>query len=430
MSSSVDQIIEQARLKANAIAPTPPGAAVKTPEQVAAENNVQHYPGYMYNPVTNAYDEYKAPPAAPVAPVAYQTPAAPTPPAAPVVYTGNSNLPAVPEGARPGRKLSLEELNAGRTKLSVDTFLKVNSAGIKAGFMRDDPRAAVLGAKYATNAQILIDFNTDMRMCFALRYEPTPGGEAVYLRTSDRIKADDGKDWSTEIAKAMNLDKKCKGDYPSFDVAGTLTKPMVGMDGTEILKAGEKVGFSTSITNFENFNRFLSSLIKDGTVEVEERNGDTDYIGEAVVDVGFKPMVNKNNQHYGLFTFALATDNAAPTPPAPKADAPAAPTPPASSAPAAPTPPAPKADEPEAPKRRAKKVTTDAPAAPVAPTANTVSEAQYEEVKAPPAPPAPPTKPTPPAPVKKTPEQIAAEHGVDHYDGYVYNPVTNAYDPI
>jgi hypothetical protein len=206
-----------------------------------------------------------------------------------------ASLPATYEGAgtavatvtSPGRPISTRELLAqGSNNMQVKTFLKVDRVAFLLG--KDDT--------------LFKEFEVEFRMSevvafFGLRYGSTP---ARYERSLDRrVNARNGKDWAQCIAEAQRLDQRCRGDYRCVDVPFTVLKDYKSDSGEVLVAAGEKIGWTSSITNFKDFEQFAKDIydmidagivgedvLLRGKIKHEKRTGGDNAYG-ALTFVGF-----------------------------------------------------------------------------------------------------------------------------------------------
>jgi hypothetical protein len=161
-----------------------------------------------------------------------------------VVPANQSTGSEVATAATPGRPVSTREiLNQGGT-MQVKTFLKV------------DRLAFQVGKDEGLHKEFEVEFRfSEVQAFFGLRYGASP---AKYERSNDRrVNARNGKDWAQCIAEAQRLDSRCRGDYPCVDIPFAVMKDIKSEDGkTVIVAAGEKIGWTASITNFKDFKEF------------------------------------------------------------------------------------------------------------------------------------------------------------------------------
>lgn len=214
--------------------------------------------------------------------VAAQTPAAP------------ANVAVQTPGAPPvvgGRPVTLGELlNQGGMR--VDAYLKVD----KSGFM--------IGTDLIADELPLTFCLAEVVPYFAVRYGSSP---TKYLKSFDRlVTAQNNKDWSTSVSEAMAADSKCRGDYPTCDIPFTLEADITALKGGKVLlKKGQTLGLTFSITNFKDFAAFIKpfddlkaigqipeNLVLKGNLKHEARSGNGNTWGAATfpdfVPAGFK----------------------------------------------------------------------------------------------------------------------------------------------
>jgi len=172
-------------------------------------------------------------------------PAAPTDATPPVVGTPYQ----APAPVQAGRPVSLGELFA-QGGMSVDKYLKLDKAGIFIGTDLKNPQE-----------ELEVEFRfSDITPFWGLRYGANP---VKYMRSTDRmVESRSKKPWASCVAEAQAADDRCRGDYPSADVAMTLlTKDIIADKGENkgeaLIKRGQTVGLTLSVTNFKEFKAFM-----------------------------------------------------------------------------------------------------------------------------------------------------------------------------
>lgn len=236
-----------------------------------------------------------------VQPTAYVPPqAAPTPAyAAPVVHTQNTAV-AVASSRPAGVRVSIRELVEEKGSMSLDMFLSVDENGIKVKIPDGDPRA-IFANNLVSSIKGTVDF-AEIQPVYSIRY--TKGANTVYHRSLDRVVDDQGTRWDIRLAEAKQAEPAHKGDYPSVNFVFTVTEDVVSLQGNTVLQAGERVGFSTSVTNWAAFVSFFNKCIASGEVTEDE---DGSASGKVPFQLGFLPKSGGKNT-WGVFTFTREED--------------------------------------------------------------------------------------------------------------------------
>lgn len=159
--------------------------------------------------------------------------------------TPGSAAPAVAAGGRP---VTLSEV-LSQGGLRVDAYMKVD----KTGFM--------IGTDIKnTFEEILVEFKlSDVVPFWGLRYGSSP---TKYLKSFDRmVESRTKRPWATVMQEAMTADAKCRGDYPSAEIPFTLLQDLIATKGDKkdqaLIKRGQTLGLTLSITNFKDFASFI-----------------------------------------------------------------------------------------------------------------------------------------------------------------------------
>lgn len=357
---------EALKLAGGAGAPAPAGApagapAVEDAAALAARYQVTHYPGYRYNPTSNAYDAETppspppapvvaqptppAPPAPPMAPPApaqhvdttsagtsagnaWTPPPQPAPAQAPQAYAGSAPIPpanptpiqynvpvvaqvpanmvpAMPRAA--GKPISMERVAAEKSQMAIDYFLAISEHGITVKFRDEDPNVH-LKNQIIPFMQGVIDFS-EIQIFYGLRFERVKG-QFTYYRTFDGVKDEAGVDWNLRIQEVKQFDPSSRGDYPGANVVVTLTQPAMSLTGQQVLPAGAKVGFSTAVTNWGAWKAFYNSCLAHRLVD---ETPDGQMSGDVEIRLGFVAKHNKG-KNWGLFSFQILDDVSDPPP--------------------------------------------------------------------------------------------------------------------
>lgn len=139
---------------------------------------------------------------------------------------------------------------------------------------------------------------SDMQPFFGLRV--TVNGSTTYFKTVDRITClKTGRPWAQLIAEAANHGSR---EYKGFDIRLTALQDVKDMKGTVVVKAGETMGYSTSITNYNDMasfalkvrqqNLFNTDLVLEVANDVRKNDKNKDGWGALVVKT-FAPMTQE-----------------------------------------------------------------------------------------------------------------------------------------
>lgn len=130
----------------------------------------------------------------------------------------------------------------------VDHWLKSKEAGFLVGLDTDNY------VKTIPDVEITL---SNVFLYYGLRYGSNP---VNYHKSADRVTdLNSGESWPQLIERAKQLDSKVRGDYPCADITMTCTKDLV-VDGTTLAKAGDVLGYTTSVTGFSEFVKFAKAV--------------------------------------------------------------------------------------------------------------------------------------------------------------------------
>lgn len=170
----------------------------------------------------------------------------------------NSNVPATASGgtvtvAAPAPapvSLSMETMTVG--SMSVDTWIKVKEDGLKIGEM----------AGLLESFEAVIDMTPGVG--FVLKYGIKAGNPAQYAYTTDMANAIGGGTWPSAVARIQALDpSKPTAPYRCVDLPFTLISDV--KKGDQVVgKAGDVVGYTTSTTNWKNWEEFYRDCSNQG----------------------------------------------------------------------------------------------------------------------------------------------------------------------
>lgn len=136
---------------------------------------------------------------------------------------------------------------------------------------------------------------SDMQPFYGLRVQIN--GAATYYKTADRLTClKTGRPWGQLIQEAANQGAR---EYKGFDIRLTALQDVKDMKGTVVLEAGKTLGYSTSITNYDDMAAFALKVRNKGwfntdlvlEVECEVRKNDKNKDGwGALVVKDFAPF--------------------------------------------------------------------------------------------------------------------------------------------
>ena len=177
-----------------------------------------------------------------------------------------------------GGPLSFDDLGQG--SMACDDWLKVKDVGLV---------VASNTTKLFDSAEFIIDLATDAVACEVVKF----GNPATYLKTFDRITCAEGGTWQEALNKANQVQVGAR-PYPSANITLEAVDDVKSSDGTVVVKKGDKLGHSTSTTNYANWSKFRSELKKLGAETATVK-----------VKVGFEGRTNKANNSWGVLTFEI-----------------------------------------------------------------------------------------------------------------------------
>lgn len=188
--------------------------------------------------------------------------------------------------AQKGTALSMESLMMG--SMSVDGWFKPKEYGLAIG---DNPGLV-------TQIRVALDLTEGVG--FVSKMAIKGGNPAQYSYTTDLVNATGGGSWEQAQARIRALDPKAS-PYRAVDLPFTLLEdvkvcpPGAGADkAVEVAKAGQRMGYTTSTTNWSNWETFYRDCASKG------------LIGKRVeVIIGSQRRTNKNNNVWGVMSFQL-----------------------------------------------------------------------------------------------------------------------------
>lgn len=218
--------------------------------------------------------------AAQAAAAAAQAAQAPAPGAVSTVNQGNT---AVNTYSAPAPKLSMETVSTGA--MTVDAWLKAKEFGLVVGD----------SDQLFKNAVCSIDM-TDGKG-FVVKKGIKAGNPAQYWYTVDGVTCVQGGSWEAAVAKAKRIAPDAY-EYRCVDLPFTLLEDIT-VEGKVVCKAGQKLGYTTSTTNWKAWEEFYKAC------------GEAAVLNELVkVKLGHQRRENKANNKWGIITFELVSSMA------------------------------------------------------------------------------------------------------------------------
>lgn len=181
------------------------------------------------------------------------------------------------------QKLTMETMAAGG--MAVDKWLKVNENGLHIG----ESGLIVKPVK----ASIKLDE-------FVLKMAIKGGNPAQYAYTTDYVNAVGGGTWEAAQARIRALDQRAS-PYRAVDLPFTLEEDVVDIQGKPAGKAGELIGYTTSTTNWANWQAFFNECCEKGFVTADGKGP----AARVEVNLTAQPRTNKNNNKWGVVAFEL-----------------------------------------------------------------------------------------------------------------------------
>lgn len=176
----------------------------------------------------------------------------------------------------PAPKLSMATVSTGA--MTVDAWLKPKEFGLLVGDCPDLFKSCMCS----------IDM-TDGKG-FVVKKGIKAGNPAQYWYTTDGVTCTTGGSWEAAVMKAKQISPAAY-EYRCVDLPFTLLEDIV-IEGKVVQKAGSKLGYTTSTTNWKNWEEFFSACadagIKDEPVKVK---------------LGYERRENKAKNIWGVITF-------------------------------------------------------------------------------------------------------------------------------
>jgi hypothetical protein len=189
----------------------------------------------------------------------------------------------------------------GSVDMSLGSFLK--SGGINpdkwiqvkdTGFKLDKNEKATIESFEGE-----IDFS-QVKMFVGLRVA-LPGNKYEYIKSYDgKTEAKTGQNWNAAVADANARAQTPNTQYRGADMLIVPTKDV--KQGSTVIPAGTKLGYTTSITGFSSFQSFLASLVNAGKVQV----GPNDSLSGVVVTKVSHETKKNADYEWGVLNFEAA----------------------------------------------------------------------------------------------------------------------------
>lgn len=180
--------------------------------------------------------------------------------------------------AKPAAKFSMETLSSD--SITVDQWVKVKELYFHIG----DDKAIVPEFK------VSIDMTDGSG--FLVKQSIKAGNPAQYWSTYDGETCPGVGSWAQAVSKAQALDGKAR-PYRAVDIPMELLEDVV-VGGKVVAKTGTKLGYSTSTTNWANWETFYKAVANAG------------LIGKSVeVKVTPEARSNKAGNAWGVMKFEL-----------------------------------------------------------------------------------------------------------------------------
>lgn len=191
------------------------------------------------------------------------------------VSAGNTSVGAP---STPAPKLNMETVNSGQ--MTVDAWLKAKEYGL------------LLGDVTALFPSCIASISMVDGSGFVVKKGIKGGNPAKYAYTTDGETCTSGGGWPQAVEKMKALDGKAY-EYRCVDLPMVLLEDIV-VDGKTLHKAGIKMGYTTSTTNWKAWTIFFEDCKAQG------------LLGEDVkVKLGFARRENTAKNVWGIVTFEL-----------------------------------------------------------------------------------------------------------------------------
>lgn len=182
---------------------------------------------------------------------------------------------AVAAPAAPAAKLNMDTVSAGQ--MAVDAWIKVKEFGL------------LIGDSSILFQDCLCSIDMTDGSGFVVKKAIKAGNPAQYWYTTDGVTCSQGGSWDAAVQKAKSMDPKAY-EYRCVDLPFTLLEDIKVKEkgGEKVLAtAGQKLGHTTSTTNWKNWEAFFGEckdkeLLKEPVVvrlTAEPRNNGTNKWG-------------------------------------------------------------------------------------------------------------------------------------------------------
>ena len=185
----------------------------------------------------------------------------------------------------PARAMPLKMDDMGGGGISVDSWVGVKEFGLLLGEKKELCTEPVM---------VTIDMSA-IAPNFAVKF----GNPAVYLKTYDHVTEVRGGSWQAALAKATQVDPMAR-EYRSVDIPMvSVTDVFLGKSKEPVVKAGEKLGYSTPTTGWAAWEEFYKSCAVRGLSN-----------GVVPVELTFEKRTNKKGNAWGIIKFRLLEQQA------------------------------------------------------------------------------------------------------------------------
>jgi hypothetical protein len=191
----------------------------------------------------------------------------------------NGGVAVMTRPAAPAAKLNMETVSAGN--MTVDAWLKPKEFGILVGDKTD----------LIDTIKAVIDMTDGVG--FIVKKGIKAGNPAKYWYTLDGATCTTGGSWEAAVAIAKGMDPKAY-EYRCVDLPFDVLEDIVGKKQGVLCEAGKKVGYTTSTTNWKNWEMFYKDVQKANLLNEK-----------VVVEIGYEKRENANKNTWGVLTFKL-----------------------------------------------------------------------------------------------------------------------------
>lgn len=177
------------------------------------------------------------------------------------------------------QKLTMETMAAGG--MAVDKWLKVNENGLH------------IGESGLIANPVLCSIDMTEGSGFVLKFAIKGGNPAQYAYTTDLVNAVGGGSWEAAQARIRAVQPGAS-PYRAVDLPFTLEEDTKDIKGKEAGKVGDLLGYTTSTTNWGNWQAFHKECAEAG------------LLGKRVlVKLSAQARSNKNGNTWGVVAFEL-----------------------------------------------------------------------------------------------------------------------------